>query len=39
MTISSQLLFAEIYQAKDEDDLQSLLAPKIGAFFDQSQEK
>jgi DNA-binding CsgD family transcriptional regulator len=31
MTI--KLLFAEIHQANDEDDLQSLLAPKIGELF------
>ena len=28
-----QLLFAEIQQAKNEDDLQSNLAPKIGEYF------
>ena len=28
-----QLLFAEIHQAKSEDDLQSHLAPKIGEYF------
>ena len=28
-----QLLFAEIQQAKNEDDLQSDLAPKIGEYF------
>lgn len=33
MTISLQSLFAEIQQAKSEDDLQSQLAPKIGTYF------
>ncbi|MDM9383767.1 hypothetical protein QUB80_24080 [Chlorogloeopsis sp. ULAP01] len=33
MTISLKLLFEEIYQAKDEDDLRSHLAPKIGEYF------
>ncbi len=33
MTISLKPLFKEIYQAKDEDDLRSHLAPKIGAYF------
>lgn len=33
MTISLKLLFEEIYQAKDEDDLRSRLAPKIGEYF------
>ncbi|MBD2100182.1 LuxR C-terminal-related transcriptional regulator [Leptolyngbya sp. FACHB-261] len=31
--ISLQLLFEEIYQIKDEDDLRSQLAPKIGEYF------
>ena len=31
--ITLQLLFAEIQQAKNEDDLQSDLAPKIGDYF------
>lgn len=33
MTISLKPLFEEIYQAKDEDDLRSHLAPKIGEYF------
>ncbi|WP_277127740.1 LuxR family transcriptional regulator [Chlorogloeopsis fritschii] len=33
MTVSLKLLFEEIYQAKDEDDLRSHLAPKIGEYF------
>lgn len=33
MTISLKPLFEEIYQAKDEDDLRSQLAPKIGEYF------
>lgn len=33
MTISLKLLFEEIHQAKDEDSLQSQLAPKIGNYF------
>ncbi|RUR83116.1 LuxR C-terminal-related transcriptional regulator [Chlorogloeopsis fritschii PCC 9212] len=33
MTISLKLLFEEIYQAKDEEDLRSHLAPKIGEYF------
>lgn len=33
MTISLQLLFQEIHQVKDENDLRSHLAPKIGEYF------
>jgi DNA-binding CsgD family transcriptional regulator len=33
MTISLQLLFAEINQIKDEQDWRSHLAPKIGEYF------
>jgi DNA-binding CsgD family transcriptional regulator len=33
MTISLQLLFKEINQIKDEQDLRSHLAPKIGDYF------
>jgi DNA-binding CsgD family transcriptional regulator len=33
MSISLQLLFEEIHQAKDEDGLRSHLAPKIGEYF------
>ncbi|MBD2576350.1 LuxR C-terminal-related transcriptional regulator [Oscillatoria sp. FACHB-1406] len=33
MTISLKLLFEEIHQAKDENDLRSHLAPKIGEYF------
>jgi len=33
MTISLQLLFQEIHQVKDEDDLRSHLASKIGEYF------
>jgi DNA-binding CsgD family transcriptional regulator len=33
MTISLQLLFKEIHAVKDEDDLRSHLAPKIGEYF------
>jgi DNA-binding CsgD family transcriptional regulator len=33
MTISLQLLFEEINQIKDEPDLQTNLAPKIGEYF------
>lgn len=33
MTISLKLLFEEIHKAKDEDSLQSQLAPKIGNYF------
>lgn len=33
MAISLKPLFEEIYQAKDEDNLRSHLAPKIGAYF------
>jgi DNA-binding CsgD family transcriptional regulator len=33
MTISLKSLFEDIYQAKDEDSLQSRLAPKLGEYF------
>jgi len=33
MTISLRLLFAEINQVKDEANLRSLIAPKIGEYF------
>ncbi|WP_019498669.1 LuxR C-terminal-related transcriptional regulator [Pseudanabaena sp. PCC 6802] len=33
MIVSLKLLFEEIYQAKDEDDLRSHLAPKLGEYF------
>lgn len=33
MTIALQLLFDEIHQAKNEDDLRSRLAPKLGEYF------
>jgi DNA-binding CsgD family transcriptional regulator len=33
MTLSLKRLFAEIDQAKDEDDLRSQLAPQIGEYF------
>jgi len=33
MTLPLKLLFEEIYQTKNEDDLRSQLAPKIGEFF------
>ena len=33
MAILLKLIFEEIYQAKDEDDLRSQLAPKIGEYF------
>jgi DNA-binding CsgD family transcriptional regulator len=33
MTISLKLLFEEIHQARNEDDLRSHLAPKIGEYF------
>ena len=33
MTISLKLLFEEIHQVKDENDLRSQLAPKIGEYF------
>jgi hypothetical protein len=33
MTISLQFLFEEIQQVKDEGDLRSHLAPKLGEYF------
>lgn len=33
MTLSLKPLFEDIHQAKDEDDLRSHLAPKIGEYF------
>lgn len=33
MTVFLKPLFEDIYQAKDEDDLRSRLAPKIGDYF------
>lgn len=33
MTLSLKLLFAAIHQAKDEEELRSQLAPKIGEYF------
>ena len=33
MTISLQLLFEQIHQVKDEDELRSHLVPKIGEYF------
>lgn len=37
MSISLKPLFEEIYQAKDEDNLRSYLAPKIGVYFTAKQ--